>query len=66
MNEHTPVGIDLAKEVFAICVLDAQGVPIERKLSSCDAPSGNKAGCRDAVCFSRAIASSTQCTRTNR
>ncbi len=32
MNELTTVGIDLAKEVFAICVLDAQGVPIERKV----------------------------------
>jgi hypothetical protein len=29
MEERTTVGIDLAKEVFAICVLGAQGVVVE-------------------------------------
>ncbi len=32
MGEVTTVGIDLAKEVFAICVLDARGAVIERKV----------------------------------
>ena len=32
MGEATTVGIDLAKEVFAICVLDARGAVIERKV----------------------------------
>jgi len=31
MVEITTVGIDLAKEVFAICVLDARGAVLERK-----------------------------------
>jgi len=31
MDEITTVGIDLAKEVFAICVLDARGAVLERK-----------------------------------
>ena len=32
MDEITTVGIDLAKEVFAICVLDAGGAVVERKV----------------------------------
>ena len=32
MGEVTTVGIDLAKEVFAICVLDARGAVVERKV----------------------------------
>lgn len=32
MEEITTVGIDLAKEVFAICVLDARGAVVERKV----------------------------------
>ena len=32
MEEITTVGIDLAKEVFAICVLDARGAVLERKV----------------------------------
>ena len=32
MDEITTVGIDLAKEVFAICVLDAHGAVVERKV----------------------------------
>ena len=32
MAEHTTVGIDLAKEVFAVCVLDARGAVVERKI----------------------------------
>jgi transposase len=32
MEEITTVGIDLAKEVFAVCVLDARGAVIERKV----------------------------------
>lgn len=32
MGEVTTVGIDLAKEVFAICMLDARGAVIERKV----------------------------------
>ena len=32
MDETTTVGIDLAKEVFAVCVLDARGAVLERKV----------------------------------
>jgi len=32
MDKRTTVGIDLAKEIFAICVLDAQGAVLERKV----------------------------------
>ena len=32
MEEITTVGIDLAKEVFAVCVLDAHGAVLERKV----------------------------------
>ena len=32
MEEMTTVGIDLAKDVFAICVLDARGAVVERKV----------------------------------
>ena len=32
MDERTTVGIDLAKEVFAICVLDGRGAVLERKV----------------------------------
>jgi transposase len=32
MDKRTTVGIDLAKEVFAICVLDSQGAVIDRKV----------------------------------
>ena len=32
MQEITTVGIDLAKEVFAICILDAHGAVFERKV----------------------------------
>lgn len=32
MEEITTVGIDLAKEVFAVCVLDARGAVVERKV----------------------------------
>jgi hypothetical protein len=32
MDEITTVGIDLAKEVFAVCVLDARGAVLERKV----------------------------------
>jgi transposase len=32
MDEVTTVGIDLAKEVFAVCVLDHRGVMLERKV----------------------------------
>ena len=32
MDEITTVGIDLAKEVFAICVLDVHGAVVERKV----------------------------------
>jgi transposase len=32
MEEITTVGIDLAKDVFAICVLDARGAVVERKV----------------------------------
>ena len=31
MEKRTTVGIDLAKEVFAICVLDARGAVIEAR-----------------------------------
>jgi len=31
MDEITTVGIDLAKEVFAVCILDARGALVERK-----------------------------------
>ncbi len=32
MGEATTVGIDLAKEVFAVCVLDVRGAVVERKV----------------------------------
>ncbi|MCE2647103.1 MAG: IS110 family transposase, partial [Burkholderiaceae bacterium] len=32
MEEMTTVGIDLAKDVFAIYVLDARGAVVERKV----------------------------------
>ena len=32
IEEITTVGIDLAKDVFAICVLDARGAVVERKV----------------------------------
>jgi transposase len=32
MDEITTVGIDLAKEVFAVCILDARGAVVERKV----------------------------------
>ena len=32
MDEVTTVGIDLVKEVFAVCVLDARGAVLERKV----------------------------------
>jgi transposase len=32
MDERTTVGIDLAKEVFAICILDHRGAVLERKV----------------------------------
>ena len=32
MDEITTVGIDLAKEVFAVCILDAGGAVLERKV----------------------------------
>jgi len=32
MEEITTVGVDLAKEVFAICILDARGAVLERKV----------------------------------
>lgn len=32
MDKRTTVGIDLAKEVFAVCILDAQGGVVERKV----------------------------------
>ena len=32
MEEITTVGIDLAKEVFAVCMLDARGSVVERKV----------------------------------
>ena len=32
MDEVNPVGIDLVKEVFAVCVLDARGAVFERKV----------------------------------
>lgn len=32
MQQITTVGIDLAKEVFAICMLDARGAVLERKV----------------------------------
>ena len=32
MEKLTTVGIDLAKEVIAICVLDVHGAPIERRV----------------------------------
>ena len=32
MQEITTVGIDLAKEVFAVCILDARGAVVERKV----------------------------------
>ena len=32
MNEITTVGIDLAKEVFAVCILNARGAVVERKV----------------------------------
>jgi transposase len=32
MDERTTVGIDLAKEVFAVCILDHRGVVVERKV----------------------------------
>jgi transposase len=31
MNQLTTVGIDLAKDVFAVCVLDVTGAVIERR-----------------------------------
>jgi len=32
MDEITTVGVDLAKEVFAVCMLDARGAVVERKV----------------------------------
>ena len=32
MDKRTTVGIDLAKDVFAICVLDAHGAVLDRKV----------------------------------
>ena len=32
MDKRTTVGIDLAKDVFAVCVLDAHGGVVERKV----------------------------------
>ncbi len=32
MQQITTVGIDLAKEVFAVCILDARGAVVERKV----------------------------------
>ncbi len=32
MDEITTVGIDLAKEVFTVCVLDARGAVLERRV----------------------------------
>ena len=32
MDKRTTVGIDLAKDVFAICVLDARGAVLDRKV----------------------------------
>ena len=32
MDKRTTVGIDLAKDVFAICVLDADGAVLDRKV----------------------------------
>ena len=32
MDEITTVGIDLAKEVFAVCILDHRAVVLERKV----------------------------------
>lgn len=37
MNETTTIGIDLAKEVFAVCVLDAHGAVLERRVLRRDA-----------------------------
>jgi transposase len=31
MNQLTTVGIDLAKDVFAVCVLDATGAVVVRR-----------------------------------
>jgi transposase len=32
MDKRTTVGIDLAKDVFAVCVLDEHGAVVERKV----------------------------------
>lgn len=37
MNQLTTVGIDLAKDVFAVCVLDVTGAVIERRVLRRDA-----------------------------
>jgi transposase len=37
MNQLTTVGIDLAKEVFAVCVLDATGAVLQRRVLRRDA-----------------------------
>jgi hypothetical protein len=37
MDKRTTVGIDLAKDVFAVCFLDAHGGVVERKVLRCAA-----------------------------
>jgi transposase len=37
MNQLTTVGVDLAKDVFAVCVLDVTGAVIERRVLRRDA-----------------------------
>jgi len=32
MNQLTTIGIDLAKDVLAVCVLDVQGAVVERRV----------------------------------